>query len=453
MSHIPDSPERQAALEEHAVMAAERAARLAHWDGLIAALPASDRPEEDGARIERRRTDRLVLGAPGLSSARTRFLRGSDRLHREQVDQYTATTVALMGAGLTDPIGPRFSTAARQYGRRMRRYGAAFVREWNAGDVASAFHAMAFPDAYSTSSAAPTTDRPYPPSIIPRHPRCADRLSDTLVPDREPNGHGFTGADRDAWNLERQADAILRDAGEHVVRLDVRDARTHLMTVTPDRVAYRGTPVHTLPESASEACAIGTRTHRVRVRHHKSGTRTAASWRLVTSADALPRARRAPLHASTVDLDAAWADALIGRTMWAQVTELETIQLRGARRTYSIIGRRPAVRLEDRVERRTVRRRAASTAAGVKRGRPAAHPLSINERSLRRRWAAATPEQADRARIIVDILTTTTPETTLTAGTVTITVIDGTTVRVNGNAAEPITTAARRLALIGAAVD
>ena len=94
-----------------------------------------------------------------------------------------------------------------------------------------------------------------------------------------------------------------------------------------------------------------------------------------------------------------------------------------------------------------------SAATGVKRGRPAAHPLSLNERSLRRRWAAATPEQADRARIIVDILTTTTPETTLTAGTVTITVIDGTTVRVNGAAVEPITTAARRLALIGAAVD
>lgn len=453
MTHIPDSPERSAALAEHAAMAAERAARLAHWDDLIATLPASDRPEDDGARISRRRADRLAPATPGLSSARTRFLRGSDRLHNEQVDQYAATTTALMGAGLADPIGPAFSPAARQHVRRMRRYGAAFVREWTAGDVASAFHAIAYPDAYSTTTAAPTTDRPYSSSIIPRHQRIADRLSDVTLPGREPNGHGFTGADRDAWNLERQADAILRDAGEHVVRLDVRDARTHLMTVTPDRVAYRGTPVHTLPESAAEARAIGTRTHRIRVRHHKSGTRTAASWRLVTPADALPRARRAPLHATTVDLDAAWADAMLGRTVWCAVTELETVQLRGARSTWSIIGHRPAVRLEDRIERRTARRRAASAASGVKRGRPASHPLSLNERSLRRRWAAATPEQADRARIIVDILTTTTPDTTLTAGAVSITVIDGTTVRVNGAAVEPITTAARRLALIGAAVD
>ena len=410
----------------------------------------ADRPEHPNTRVTRRAVDAASIGTFRPSSARAQFARGTDVLFGEQVDQHAALRVDLMRRGVAAPIGPRFSRAAAQHDRRARRFGSAFVREWNAGDVAAAFHAFAYPEAYAPRLE--VDPRPYAASIVPRHPRIANRLSDVQVPDREPNGHGFTGADRDAWNLEAQADAILREAGEHVVRLDVRDARTHLMTVTPDRVAYRGTPVHTLPESASDARAIGTRSHRVRVRHHKNGTRTAASWRLVTSADALPRARRAPLHASTVDLDAAWADALIGRTMWAQVTELETIQLRGARRTYSIIGRRPAVRLEDRVERRTRKRREARADTPVKRGRPAAHPLALSDRTLRRRWAAATPDQIAAADLLVTILTTTTPDTVLrTTADVTVTVIDGAIVRLNDGAAEPYATAARRLALLALA--
>ena len=102
----------------------------------------ADRPEHPNTRVTRRAVDAASIGTFRPSSARAQFARGTDVLFGEQVDQHAALRVDLMRRGVAAPIGPRFSRAAAQHDRRARRFGSAFVREWNAGDVAAAFHAF-----------------------------------------------------------------------------------------------------------------------------------------------------------------------------------------------------------------------------------------------------------------------------------------------------------------------
>lgn len=112
----------------------------------------------------------------------------------------------------------------------------------------------------------------------------------------------------------------------------------------------------------------------------------------------------------------------------------------------------------DAQARRNARRSAARSAARaegtVRRGRPAISPLSAGASTLRRTWSAATDEQRAACDTLVSILTTTTPDVTLTAGPVTVTVVDAqVSVRIGDGPTEPITVAARRLALAGHRID
>lgn len=333
-----------------------------------------------------------------------------------------------------DRIGEHASRAAAQYGRRARRFGRAFVREWSAADTARAFHAIAFPDAYAPVEVEVEEIRPVPANVIPWHPRRADAISGAILPTVEANGHGMTTADRLSWDLEAQADAILRAAGDDVHRVDHRDRNTRQMTVNPDRIAHRGAPVHTLPVTADSARAVSTRKARVRVRYSLTGPTVRTSFRLVES---------------TGDPCDAWADAMLGVARVGRVSELETVQLRGHRSRFRIIGHGPAIRIDDATTRRTARRRAAAaprpTGAG-KRGK-ASDPMTMNTGSLRRRWARATDEQRTAADRLVSILATTVPETALRTNRGTVVVLDGATVAPAGGTAMTFHEYARRAVL------
>lgn len=372
----------------------------------------------------------LAESDPRWSSARARFIRGTDVLHNEQVDEHAALTRQLMASGLVEPIGPRFSRAAAEYTRRARRFGRAFVREYRTSEVTSARHRDAYWWLYE-----PVRARGVRPAV----------LTCTLVPDREPNGHGMTAADRAAWELEAAADRILRDAGETVHRVDIRDVSSHMMTVAPDRVAYRGVTTHTLRLGADESRAVGSRRRaRITTRHAAQGTHCTRTPDVV-SAD------------WTADPDDVWADVMLGRARAVTRVELETVQYRRGHRV-SIRGHRRGIRMVDAQTRRNARRSAARSAARaegtVSRGRPAISPLSAGASTLRRTWSAATDEQRAACDTLVSILTTTTPDVTLTAGPVTVTVVDAqVSVRIGDGAVEPITVAARRLALAGHRID
>lgn len=366
---------------------------------------------------------------PQWSTARARFIRGTDVLHGEQVDEYAALTRQLMASGLVDPIGPRFSRAAAEYTRRARRFGRAFVREYRTSEVLLARHRDAYWWLYE-----PVRTRGVRPAV----------LTCTLVPDREPNGHGMTAADRATWALEAEADRILRDAGETVHRFDIRHRSSHMMTVAPDRVAYRA-PIYTLRLGADESRAVGSRrVARITTRHAAQGTHCTRTPDVV-SAD------------WTTDPDDVWADVMLDRAHTVTRVELETVQYRRGHRV-SIIGHRRGIRMVDAQTRRNARRSAARSAARaegtVRRGRPAVSPLSAGASTLRRTWTAATDEQRAACDTLVGILTTTTEETTLTAGPVTVTVVDAqVSVRIGTGPTEPITVAARRLALAGHRID
>ena len=372
----------------------------------------------------------LAESDPRWSTARARFVRGTDVLHNEQVDEHAALTCQLMASGLVEPIGPRFSRAATEYTRRARRFGRAFVREYRTSEVTSARHRDAFWWLYE-----PVRTRGVRPAV----------LTCTLVPDREPNGHGMTAADRAAWALEAEADRILRDAGETVHRVDIRDVTSHMMTVAPDRVAYRGVTTYTLRLGADESRAVGSRRRaRITTRH------TAQGPHRITRPDVVSSDYR-------TDPDEVWADVMLGRAHLINRTECETIQLLRGKRI-RIIGHRPGTRMEDaqarRIRKRSAARAEARAAGTVRRGRPAISPLSTSASTLRRTWSAATDEQRAAADTIIGILTTTAADTTLSAGPVTVTVVDAqVSVRIGDGAVEPITVAARRLALTGHQID
>lgn len=356
-------------------------------------------------------------------TARDRFLRGTDVLHGEQVDQYAATVVALMRAGKREPIGPRFSRAAwahQDYGRHIVRglRSAAYDARANLAE-----HRASFPDAYA------------PVPFAAMHGPVL--LTGALVPDTEPNGHGMTENDRTRWALEHAADELLRAAGESVHRLDIRDPRTHRMTVAPDRVAYRGAPTTMLPESADEARAMSTRARRVTLRSHKVGPRVRQSYRYE------------PVNYGPDAL----ADLALGRFQLMTVTELETVQLRGRGQRWHILGHGPAVLAPDRIATRKARRARRAVAAGRtahRAGRPAANPLSADARTIRRRWATASAEQRAAADRIVAVLLTTVPGTVIGTGATAVTVADDcSSASIGRGPLESVHAVARRLALAG----
>lgn len=420
----------------------DRSARIAALADAVDSIGRDDRPESADDRIARRVTDTFRPRSIAWRPAADRLARGTDVLWGEQADEYAALRTDLMARGLTDPIGPRFSRAATDHTRRARRFGRRFAAEYAAADTARAFHALAYPDAYALEARTDhAADRPYAASIVPRHPRIADRLPSALLPEMEPNGHGLTRADRIAWTLEAAADEILRAAGDDVVRTDHRDARTRQMTVNPDRVAYRGTPVHTLAASADETRAVSTRGHRVKVRYSRTGNTVATSYRC---------------HVRPTDPDAAWADAMIGRVTFGRVSELETIQLRGTRSQWSVIGHRRAVRVEDSRTRRArkLRERTAAErpATAGKRG-PARDPFAITARNLRNRWSKATDDQVAAADRIVAILTTTTPDHPIPTTRGPIIRTDAATVRPVDGETFTLIEYARRAALAGVVIE
>lgn len=396
---------------------------------------------EDDERITRRAVDSTRPRFGRWAPAADRLARGTDVLWHEQVDEYASLRTGLMASGLIDPIGPRFSRAAADRTRRARRFGRRFASEYALADTARAFHAMAYPDAYGAPIEQDETFRPFPASIVPRHPRIADRLPSATLPEVEPNGHGLTRADRISWDLEAAADALLRAAGDEVRRVDHRDARTRQMTVNPDRVAYRGTPVHTLGATADERRAVSTRHHRVRVRFVRYGATAGTEYRA---------------HVIPTDPDAAWADAMLGRVMFGRVSHLETVQLRGTRSQWRIIGHGPAIRIEDSRTRRArkARERTASTRPETtgKRG-PARDPFVITERNVRNRWSKATPEQHAAADRLIAILTDIAPEHVLTTTRGPISVTDRATVRLADGPTMTVIEYARRAVLAAVTVD
>lgn len=313
---------------------------------------------------------------PRWSSARARFVRGTDVLHNEQVDEYAALTRQLMASGLVEPIGSRFSRAATEYTRRARRFGRAFVREYRTSEVTSARHRDAYWWLYE-----PVRARGVRPAV----------LTCTLVPDREPNGHGMTAADRAAWALEAEADRILREAGETVHRVDIRDVTSHMMTVAPDRVAYRGVTTHTLRLGADESRAVGSRRRaRITTRHAAQGTHCTRTPDVVSSD-------------WTTDPDDVWADVMLGRAHAVTRVELETVQYRRGHRV-SIRGQgrrvRHLARLDRRARRRPSRDRRSARAHSDPRGAPTARGAG---RQPRRHVGQARqqdqPGQATRHRV------------------------------------------------------
>ena len=363
------------------------------------------------------------------SGSRARFARGTDVLYGEQVDEYAALTRRLMARGLVEPIGSVYSRCAAEVSAAQRKLGPAFVREYAAAERAAAWHRDCYWWQYEP------TRRPEPRPIV---------LSGVILPDREANGHGFTVADRFAWDLEAAADALLREAGETVHRLDVRDGATRLMTVAPDRLAYRGVPTSVLPASADESRAVSYRRARVKVRHTVQGPRR------VTRPDVVSADYR-------TDPDEVWADVMLGRAHLIRRTECETIQLRRGKRI-RIIGHRPGTRMDDAQTRRIRKRsaaRATARAEGKARpaGRPAANPLTAGTSTLRRHWAAASDAQRAAADALVALLTTTTAEHVLPTTVGHVLIVDAqVSGRLGDGPCEPIPTIARRLALVGATV-
>lgn len=322
-----------------------------------------------------------------------------------------------------EAIGPRFSRAAAERAAWSAAALRGLLAETGPSDRLGALHARRYPDAYAPA--------PFDAMHGPV------RLTGALVPDTEPNGHGMTAADREAWTLEAEADALLRAAGYDVHRVDIRDPRSHRMTVVPDRVAYRGASVTTLPETADDRRAVSMRTARVAVRSHKAGKRTRGSYRLAPATDGPD----------------AWSDAMLGRAMLMRVTELETIQLRGRGQCWHILGHGPAILAPDRIATRKARRARRAVAAGRtahRAGRPAANPLSADARTIRRRWATASAEQRATADRIVAVLLTTVPGTVIGTGATAVTVADdGSSASIGRGPLESVHAVARRLTLAG----
>lgn len=320
-----------------------------------------------------------------------------------------------------EAVSPRFSRAAAERAAWSAAALRGLIAETGPSDRLGALHARRYPDAYALA--------PFDAMHGPV------RLTGALVPDTEPNGHGMTAADREAWTLEAEADELLRAAGESVHRLDIRDPRTHRMTVAPDRVAYRGAPTTMLPESADEARAMSTRARRVTLRSHKVGPRVRQSYRYE------------PVNYGPDAL----ADLALGRFQLMTVTELETVQLRGRGQCWHILGHGLAVLAPDRIATRKARRARRAVAAGRtphRAGRPAANPLSADARTIRRRWGKASAEQRAIADRIVAVLLTTVPGTVIGTGPTAITVADDkASASIGRGPVESVQLIARRLAL------
>lgn len=341
-----------------------------------------------------------------------------------------------------EAVGPRFSRAAAERAAWSAAALRGLLAETGLSDRLAALHARRYPDAYAPG--------PFDAMHGPVRPTSA------LVPSVEPNGHGMTANDRACWDLEAQADAILRAAGEDVHRVDIRDPRTYQMTVAPDRVAYRGAPTTQLPESADEARAVSTRGRRVAVRSAVSGKRKRYSWQYAPTAPFGPVVTWRDMTAvSRPDMteDETYAAVMLGHFEPMRVTELETIQLRGRGQCWHILGHGLAILAPDRIATRKARRARKAVAAGRtahRAGRPAANPLSADARTIRRRWATASAEQRAAADRIVAVLLTTVPGTVIGTGATAVTVADDcSSASIGRGPLESVHAVARRLALAG----
>jgi hypothetical protein len=345
----------------------------------------------------------------------TRYERGTDVLHNEQADEYARTTRYLMARGLTEPIGTDHSRSARLIRHEMADRGAMLREEASGADIRRAWHAIAYPDAYAPQEA--PTARP----VV---------LSGALLPETDPRDlFAMTAADRVLWELEREANRILREAGDDIVRTDHRDKLTRRMQVSPDRVAFRGV-------------------QRFKVRHATSHVAKRTSWRYVPLSDGV----------DAMDCIAC------GEFAAFETTELGTVQLRRSAR-YLIVGHGKARRMADRNERRRNVRKVTSprTVGAGKRGRSVS-PLNATDRAIRKRWADVTPEVRSVAEHVVNVLLSSVPTDTsftLSDGTphevgpmavtpsVSVSVIGHGTVRVVGGVAMTVQSLARRVALMG----
>lgn len=116
--------------------------------------------------------------------------------------------------------------------------------EWKARTLAraariQALHARRYPAAYAPDQSAVEGERVRSLSalastrgVLPVYGASRPTIAETV--------RRFDVDDRSIWNLERDADQLLRAAGFTVDALDVVDTFTRLPTVRPDRVAFRG---------------------------------------------------------------------------------------------------------------------------------------------------------------------------------------------------------------------
>lgn len=183
--------------------------------------------------------------------ARSRFLRGTDVLHGEQVDQYAATARYLMSRGLVEPIGSLYSHCAADVIAYRRHYR---LDDRKAAQRA-AWHAATFPATYETPDHAPA----YGPADPRRMPSAL--VSDGVARPRIPAVRRFDHDDRTAADLERTATALLRSAGDlaawnlapapyvnaegetvepGMYHVDTVHRYTRQPQVAPDPVAFRG---------------------------------------------------------------------------------------------------------------------------------------------------------------------------------------------------------------------
>ncbi len=185
------------------------------------------------------------------SVARLRYLRGTDVLHGEQVDQYAALTRQLMRRGLVEPIGSLYSKCAGDV-IAYRRY---YTREDRKAARRAAWHAETFPAAYVRPDHAPV----YGPADPRRMPSAL--VSDGVARPRIPAVRRFDFDDRTSADLERTATALLRSAGDlaawnlapapyvsaegfyvepGMYHIDTVHRYTRQPQVAPDPVAFRG---------------------------------------------------------------------------------------------------------------------------------------------------------------------------------------------------------------------